>query len=105
MRKILAILLLLLLINSAYIAAFAFPTVFYMGNVLIHVVLGVVAAVLLGGFVLRNREFLRQNVIAVACFSVAAILGGYLTYAGAVSQNRWLVLVHSIAAFAGALAL
>ena len=35
------ILLVLLLINTAYIAAFASPTVFYMGNVVLHLALGV----------------------------------------------------------------
>lgn len=34
---------LLLLLNTAYISAFASPTVFYMGNVLLHLVLGVIA--------------------------------------------------------------
>ena len=31
---------LLLILNSAYLWAFASPTVFYMGNVLLHVALG-----------------------------------------------------------------
>ena len=36
-----AILFIALLLNTAYIAAFASPTVFYMANVLMHLTLGV----------------------------------------------------------------
>ena len=36
-----AFLFIVLLLNTAYIAAFASPTVFYMANVLLHLVLGV----------------------------------------------------------------
>ena len=49
-RKLLqwtAVLFIVLLINTAYIAAFASPTIFYMGNVLLHLVLGVVLTVAL----------------------------------------------------------
>ncbi|MGH9219077.1 MAG: hypothetical protein ACRD1W_07235, partial [Vicinamibacterales bacterium] len=49
----------LLLANTAYIAAAASPTVFYMGNVLAHVGLG--AAVWIAALVLlvTNRELRR----------------------------------------------
>jgi hypothetical protein len=40
-----AVLFIVLLVNTAYIASFASPTVFYMGNVFIHLVLGVVLTV------------------------------------------------------------
>ena len=43
-----AALFVLLLVNTAYIAAFASPTIFYMANVLLHLVLGVVLAVAFG---------------------------------------------------------
>jgi len=41
------ILLVLLLVNTAYIAAFASPTIFYMGNVVLHLALGVTLAIVL----------------------------------------------------------
>jgi hypothetical protein len=37
----------LLLVNTSYIAAFASPTIFYMDNVVLHLALGVVLAILL----------------------------------------------------------
>ena len=39
--KLLLLGFLILLINSAYLISFGEPTLFYIGNVLIHVVLGV----------------------------------------------------------------
>ena len=42
LQKWLAILFLILLVNTAYIAAFSSATVFYMANVLLHLVLGIV---------------------------------------------------------------
>ena len=44
MKRALPILFLALLVNSAYVAALPTATVFYMGNVLLHVVLGIAAA-------------------------------------------------------------
>ena len=54
-----AILFIVLLVNTAYIASFASPTVFYMGNVLLHLVLGVVLTVALF-FLLRVIPFYRR---------------------------------------------
>ena len=47
-----AVLFLALLVNTGYVAAFSSPTVFYMTNVLGHVVLGAVLAIALL-FILR----------------------------------------------------
>ena len=44
----------MLLANTAYIAAAASPTVFYMGNVLAHVVLGAVVWVAALGLLARD---------------------------------------------------
>jgi hypothetical protein len=41
------------LINTAYIAAFASPTIFYMGNVVLHLALGVALAIVLLWFIRR----------------------------------------------------
>ena len=38
--------LLVLIVNSAYLAAFAQPSIFYMGNVLLHLGLGLALMVL-----------------------------------------------------------
>ena len=42
MLKWIGVFFLVLLVNTAYVWAFAFPTVFYMTNVLVHLGLGVV---------------------------------------------------------------
>ncbi|MDP8982462.1 MAG: tetratricopeptide repeat protein [Acidobacteriota bacterium] len=101
MRKLLGVLTLLLILNSAYIAAFAFPTIFYMGNVLLHVVLGIVTAALFGWYITKHREFYRANGLGVALLAVATVLGVWLTFSGATTANRWGVILHAIFAAIG----
>ena len=55
----------LLLINTGYISAFASPTVFYMTNVLAHLVLGVALAV-----AFARERMLRDGSIAVIQMAV-----------------------------------
>src|SRR3984893_3927183 len=105
MRKLLGVLALLLVLNSAYIAAFAFPTIFYMGNVLLHVVLGIIAAALFGWYTTKHREFYRANRLGVALLGVATGLGVWLTFSGATTPNRWAVIAHVIFAGIGLAAL
>ncbi len=45
----------ILLLNTAYLAAFASPTVFYFANVVLHMVLGVALAAFLAVQVVRRR--------------------------------------------------
>ena len=59
-------LFLALLVNTAYIAAFADPTVFYMGNVLIHFLLGIALAIAVGLLFLRRRDLARELAVAAA---------------------------------------
>ena len=40
-QSVAGILIILLVLNTAYVAAFASPTIFYMANVLLHVLLGI----------------------------------------------------------------
>ncbi len=87
--------------NSAYIWAFASPTVFYMGNVLLHVVLGVLVTALALPL-LRRRPLPRT---AVASFGVALALGLYLTYSGALHSNHWALIAHIAASLCGLAAL
>lgn len=100
-----AVLFILLLINTAYLAAFAFPTVFYMGNVLLHLVLGVVLAIA-AAVLLRRRPELRNGMTAaLVLFGIALAAGLWLAVAGNVFQNRWLLWTHIIAAGLGVIAL
>ena len=56
--KRLLVLTLLLVANSAYLAAFGDPNLFYVANALLHPFLGIVAAVLFVAFLRRNRGLL-----------------------------------------------
>jgi tetratricopeptide (TPR) repeat protein len=105
LEKWLALLFLVLLVNTAYVAAFSSATVFYMGNVLFHLVLGVV----LGGAVLiglrRLRGLMTGAPIALGFFLVALLSGVVLAWKGNVYANRWLLLGHIVASAFGLLAL
>ena len=99
-QKWLAIGFLLLLVNTAYITAFVQPTVFYMGNVLLHVVLGVAVLALFLWSRPRRREL-----PAAFLFSIAAALGLFLTFTGSTRQYYPVLLVHIAAAALGLAAL
>src|SRR5690242_20720518 len=94
MRKLLLVLFFILLINSAYIGAFAFPTVFYMGNVLLHVALGIVASAGLLWLLWKDREIVQGNTLAIVGLCGAALAGIYLARFGAVTGNRWVLYGH-----------
>src|SRR5260370_32636715 len=94
LRKWTAVLFLVLLINTAYVAAFNSPTVFYMGNVLVHLVLGIVLTVAL-------LFMLRQFPPAAGFFLAAAALGVYLAARGNTTDQRWALVAHIVAAAVG----
>ncbi|HEX4497179.1 MAG TPA: hypothetical protein VIE43_16010, partial [Thermoanaerobaculia bacterium] len=99
-----AALFVLLLVNTAYIAAFASPTVFYMGNVLVHLVLGVVLAVAFG-VLLARRPDLRTGIVPEAVlFAIALVAGLWLTATGNVLAHRPVLLAHIAAAGLGVIA-
>jgi tetratricopeptide (TPR) repeat protein len=85
------ILLLALLINTAYIAAFASPTIFYMGNVVLHLTLGLVLTVAL-------LWLLRRMPLAGGLFLAAALLGLFLAIRGNTTPHRWVLDAHIIVA-------
>src|ERR1051325_11683706 len=86
---------LVFLLNVAYIAAFATPSIFYMANVLLHLALGLLLA---GAIVMALRSpHLRPRgtgAIAAGLFFVSAILGAYLVVAGSLRANRWALEAH-----------
>ncbi len=87
-----------LLVNTAYIAAFAEPTVFYMGNVLLHFVLGLVLAAAVGLLFRRRPGLGRELAVPAVLFTVALVAGIALAVVGNVVPNRWLLWTHIVAA-------
>jgi Flp pilus assembly protein TadD len=87
------LLLILAILNAAYVAALPSATVFYVANVLLHVVLGAAAVGLL---LWRHRHTPRAVPLLIA-----ALLGLYLTVAGATFDQRAILLLHAILAIAG----
>src|SRR5436190_4068005 len=105
LRKWTAIFFLVLLINAAYVWAFAFPTVFYMTNVLFHLGLGTVLFVALSYLVVRDAALRNRIASAFGFFLLAFLLGAYLTGAGNTLDHRWALWSHIVAAVVGTLAL
>jgi tetratricopeptide (TPR) repeat protein len=84
--RVAAQVLIALLVNTAWIAAFADPTIFYMSNVLLHLLLGLL-------FVLVAARALPSRVSAVL-LAAAAAFGLWLTIAGNTLPNRWILWAH-----------
>jgi Tfp pilus assembly protein PilF len=103
LAKWMAALFLVLLVNTAYLAAYASPTIFYMGNVLLHLGLGLALAAVLVWMILRRSLPLPR--IAVALFGLALLAGLYLVFAGNVLAHRWALWAHVITAGLGVAAL
>ena len=95
MKKRLAIVIgILFAINLAIVVGFEAPTIFYMGNVVMHLALGVAAVAVVAAF--RPVSFVRL-------MGVGSLLSGLaLTYFGALSSNRPLLWAHIGLSFAGA---
>jgi uncharacterized membrane protein YagU involved in acid resistance len=73
-----AILFVVLLVNTAYLAAFADPTVFYMSNVLLHFLLGLVLAVAFALLLARRPDLRSALLPAAVLFGVALLAGLWL---------------------------
>ncbi|MFN7922914.1 MAG: tetratricopeptide repeat protein [Bryobacteraceae bacterium] len=89
------LLTLLFIANTAYIAAHATASIFYMLNVVMHVALGFAVTAML-------RQRLRG--IAAALMAAATVSGIYLTISGAVTKNYWILMAHIAAGVLGLLA-
>ena len=93
-----------LLVNSAYLAALASPTLFYYSNVALHV-LGGAALVAVGAWwtIGRWRTLGAAGRTATVLLALGAVLGLVLSITGATRTYRWLLLTHIVVASAGAL--
>ncbi|HUS06745.1 MAG TPA: tetratricopeptide repeat protein [Bryobacteraceae bacterium] len=89
-RRVVPWLFLLLLLNIVYVATFAFPTIFYMANVVAHAALGVMLTLAL----LWYRR--RVGWILTGILLVSAVPGGYLLSAGNTRDHRGILAAHVI---------
>jgi RsiW-degrading membrane proteinase PrsW (M82 family) len=93
-----------LIVNSAYLAAFATPSLFYYTNVGLHVVLGVVTLVLAVRWLRQRHARMPVSwMAAAALLGAGALLGGALVATGTTTRFRWLLLAHIAASTAGTL--
>jgi hypothetical protein len=100
---ILLVLVLALILNSAYIAAFGDPNLFYISNALLHPFLGILVTILFVVFLLSHRDFLsgEWGKGALALLAVAAGFGGYLAVVGMTRPHSAALYAHVAAALAG----
>ena len=101
--KLLLVLGLLLVVNSAYIAAFGSPTLFYVVNGLLHPALGVIVAVLSAVYLARHWDNFAgyAGKTLVALLGLAAVLGIYLAVVGMTRPHSAALYAHVAAAIAG----
>ena len=99
-----------LLVNTAYIAAVALPTIFYMTNVLFHLGLGLVLFAVTGWMMFKHEEWRQGGLLpAYGFFTVAFLLavflsiGPYVPGAGNTVPNRWALWSHIAFASIGTL--
>jgi tetratricopeptide (TPR) repeat protein len=99
---------LVLLVNTAYIAAFPSPTLFYMGNVVLHLALGLALTVAVVRLWRRGRPAgvaaaggendlaagSAAGRAAVWLLAIAAAAGVALAVAGNTTPHRWLLWTH-----------
>src|SRR5579862_939725 len=87
---------LVLVANSAYVAAFGDPTFFYVANSLLHPLLGIIAVILLLVFLKRHRELLAGAAGGGArlCLALATVLGVYLIFVGMTRPHSLALYVH-----------
>src|SRR5213076_1395820 len=94
-----------LLVNTAYVAAFSTPSIFYMTNVLAHLGRGLALAIGVV-FLLLKDDALRNGILTpLGLFAVALALGLFLAKAGNITENRWAFWGHIGSAGLGLLAL
>ena len=103
--KWMAILFLVLLVNTAYIAAYASPTIFYMTNVLLHLGLGLALTIGLGVLIAKRPDLRSGLMVSGILFLLALLSGVFLVVAGNVTQNRWAFWSHIVVGGLGVAAL
>ncbi len=94
-----------LICNSAYIAAFGAPTLFYVANALLHPLLGIGVGILFVAFVVKHRQVFcgPWGTGAVVLSGLAAAFGVYLAIVGMTRPHSMALYAHVGLAIAGLL--
>ncbi len=93
----------LLLINTAYLAAAASPTIFYFSNVVLHIGLGLVMAFVLARAYYRRRDQIPPLLqVFVLLLAAGTLAGAAIVVVGAYGGHRWLRPAHIALSLAGA---
>src|ERR1035437_308967 len=80
-----------LLVNSGYLAAFAEPSIFYMGNVLLHLGLGL-------GLMVLAALWARRYPWECGAFLLSGLPALYLVVGGNTLDHRWALWLHILLA-------
>src|SRR5664279_2488429 len=81
----------ILILNSAYLAAFAQPSIFYMGNVLLHLGLGL-------GLMVLAALCARRHPWQCGAFLLCGLPAIFLTVRGNTLDHRWALWLHILLA-------
>ncbi|HEV2381210.1 MAG TPA: tetratricopeptide repeat protein [Terriglobia bacterium] len=92
-----------LVVNSAYVAAFSSPDLFYVTNDLLHPFLGILVAIVLVIFAIRHRGFFagRSAGISLLLLGAGGGFGLYLAVAGMTRPHTWALYLHVGGVIAG----
>jgi tetratricopeptide (TPR) repeat protein len=96
-KRIAGVGLAVLAANSAYLAAFAQPTILYMGNALFHLLLGLC---LMAAAVIWALEFRREYSRECTLFLLAGLPAIFLAVRGNTMDHRWALWSHIALALA-----
>ena len=101
--KLLIVGFFLLILNSVYLISFGSPTMFYIGNVLLHITLGLVLTVALAillpcwwRFYIKTKFSIWQ--VGQLFLAPAVVTGIWLMFVGGTRPNRWLLTTHIVIA-------
>src|SRR5262245_46674263 len=85
----------LLLLNSAYLWPLADPTLFYLGNLVLHMLLGLILATACLIYLFRHFKSLSFAMrLGLILFLLSAVPGIVLMKVGGLRPNRWLLHTH-----------
>ncbi len=90
--------LLLLVLNTAYVASFSTASIPYMGNVLLHLILGVVVVATGGAVLLTTADLRRRLWLPASFFAASAAFAVALVTLGNLLEHRWILNAHIVLA-------